>query len=131
MIDIFQIATWAGAIVTIIGLIRYLVQPIRKSFTKLDNNSTQLADNLTKISHSLDLINKDQDFIYTNKLIVDRSIINVSVFDKFTMDNTLQYLENTLELENLSPFGAKLFSNDSLNFIENGIYYDNKNKVKI
>ena len=52
MLDIQQIALYAGAFMTIIAFVMYFIQPIMKNFTKI-------TENLTKMSHSLDLLNRD------------------------------------------------------------------------
>lgn len=79
----------------------------------------------------LKLNNKNTDYIYTPNLIVDRALININVFDKFSLESALNYLEGNLPLDSLIPFGAKLFSADSLNFIENGINAKGKDKVEV
>lgn len=79
----------------------------------------------------LHLNNKNTDYIYTPNIIADRAVINVDVFEKFSLDSALKYLEGKSALKTLIPFGAKLFSADSLNFIENGINSKEKDKVKI
>lgn len=52
MVDIFELAKWIGAILTILGFVVYLTRPIMSSFSKI-------TENLTKMSHTLDLLNKD------------------------------------------------------------------------
>lgn len=82
-------------------------------------------------NNKLVINNKNSDFIYTPKIKVDRAIMKVDIFDKFSVESSLNYLEENTELETLMPFGAKLYSSDSLNFIENGIDFDNTEKIEI
>lgn len=81
--------------------------------------------------NELKIENKGNDFIYTPDIKVDRSVIRISVFDKFSVASTLEYLEGNISLDNLMPYGAKLFSGDSLNFIEDGMQIGTMDKVKI
>ncbi|QQD85674.1 glycosyltransferase [Jeotgalicoccus sp. ATCC 8456] len=82
-------------------------------------------------NQELTIVNNNKDYIFSNELLVDRSIINISVFDKFSVDSALEYIEGTSELINLAPFGSKLFSADSLNFIESGEDFTEKDRVTI
>lgn len=77
------------------------------------------------------LNNKNSDYMYTSNIFVDRAVINIKIFDKFSMETALKYLEGKDLLESLIPFGAKLFSTDSLNFIENGINSKEKDKFEV
>lgn len=52
MIDIFVIAAWATAILSIAGVIGLIIKPVLNSFTKI-------TQNLTQITNSLQLINKE------------------------------------------------------------------------
>lgn len=81
--------------------------------------------------NQLKLNNENNDYIYTSNIRSDRSVINVEVFDKFSVESALKYLEGDILLETLIPFGAKIFSADSLNFIENGKNTKEKNRVEI
>ncbi|WP_430596468.1 hypothetical protein [Enterococcus sp. DIV0210g] len=63
MLDVLTIAAWSGAIMTIIGLVSYLVKPIMSNFTKI-------SDNLTKMSHTLDMINKDLESSKSDRIAI-------------------------------------------------------------
>lgn len=80
---------------------------------------------------SLEIVNKNLDYIYTPDIKVDRAAIDISVFDKFSVLSALKYLEREEELAALAPFGVKSFSGDSLNFIENGMNFNDKEIVQI
>lgn len=82
-------------------------------------------------SKELQIINKNNDFIYSSSLLVDRSVINISIFDKFSVETTLKYLENYKPLSELAAFGAKLYSSDALNFIDNGSEFTDTSKIEV
>lgn len=52
MIDIFVIAAWAAAILSIAGVIGLIIKPVLNSFTKITKN-------LTEITYSLQMINRE------------------------------------------------------------------------
>ena len=60
MLDVKELATWAGYIMAIIVLIAFFVKPVLSSFT-------QITENLTKMSHSLDLLNRDLEASKTDR----------------------------------------------------------------
>lgn len=84
-----------------------------------------------KVKNDIKIYNKHNDYIFTNNVKVTRSIINVTVFDKFSVESTLQFLEGFVEFDELTPFGPKVFSADSLNYIEDGYNFHDKQKVQV
>lgn len=102
---------------------------LAKNYSKADVIGKSMYYSYT--DGELEIINKHNDYIYTEEVRVDRSIINISVFDKFSVESTLEYLESKVKLEELMPFGAKVFSCDSLNFIENGLDFKDTQIVQI
>ena len=48
MLNVQELAVWAGAIMSIVALIGFIVRPVLK-----------MMDNLTKMGHSLDILNND------------------------------------------------------------------------
>lgn len=68
MIDILSVATWAGALMSIIALVAFFVRPIIRSFTKI-------TDNLTKMSHSLDMINRDLEASKTDRTALHAELL--------------------------------------------------------
>lgn len=67
MLDISEMATWAGWIMTIIGLVGFVIHPILSSFTKISSN-------LTKISHNLDLISRDLEASKSDRLAIHNEL---------------------------------------------------------
>jgi septal ring factor EnvC (AmiA/AmiB activator) len=64
MLDILTIATWAGAFMTIIGLISFLISPILKSFAKINQTLTQTSHNLELITRDLEASKSDRVAIH-------------------------------------------------------------------
>lgn len=60
MLDVKEIAVYAGAVMTIISLGAFLVKPVLSNFS-------QITENLTKMSHSLDLLNRDLEASKTDR----------------------------------------------------------------
>lgn len=67
MVNVGELATWAGWIMTIIGLVAFVIRPIMSGFTKITGN-------LTKISHSLDLINRDLEASKSDRLAIHNEL---------------------------------------------------------
>ncbi|MGH1841134.1 hypothetical protein ABE867_10460 [Enterococcus gallinarum] len=63
MLNVGELATWAGWVMTIIGLVAFVVRPVMSNFTKI-------AENLTKLSHSLDLLNRDLEASKSDRIAI-------------------------------------------------------------
>lgn len=75
--------------------------------------------------------NEYKDFEYSQNMLVDRSIIDASVFDKMSTLDALKFLKGEESLSELIPYGVRLFSADALNFIENGAHSTDKDKITV
>lgn len=83
------------------------------------------------VSDKMIIENPDNDYIYTNDLLIDRSLIKIETFDHITVESALEYMNGEKSLQELAPFGVKFFSNDALNFIADGHESESKDKVTI
>lgn len=52
MLDVEQLATWAGWIMAILGLVLLIIRPVLNSFTKITKS-------LSEVTYTLQTINKD------------------------------------------------------------------------
>lgn len=78
-IDLGVASAWAGAIMTILGLIGAIVKPMLKSFTNITKS-------LTDVAHSIDMLNRD---------------IEASQQDRSLIHNTLQEHDKRLDNQDI------------------------------
>ena len=67
MLDIREVAAWAGAIMTIVTLVAYFIRPIMGNFTKITKKKK-------KMSHSLDLLNRDLEASKTDRQLLHKKL---------------------------------------------------------
>lgn len=63
-----EIATWAGAIMTILGLVAFVLKPILSSLT-------YIVSNLTEIKHGLDMMNKSIEAAQSDRLGIHDELV--------------------------------------------------------
>jgi hypothetical protein len=63
MLNVGELATWAGWIMTIVGLMAFVIRPVMSNFTKI-------TENLTKMTHSLDLLNRDLEASKSDRVAI-------------------------------------------------------------
>lgn len=64
MLNVLTIATWCGAIMSIVGLIAFMISPILKSFSKINHTLAQTSHNLELITRDLETSKSDRIAIH-------------------------------------------------------------------
>lgn len=75
-IDIAVLASWAGAIMAIVGVVQFIVKPFTGAIKKNEVAMKEHTDSITKLNHTLDLIARDIDDSKTDRLNIHRKLEN-------------------------------------------------------
>ncbi len=65
------------------------------------------------------LIDKEQQYVYTQKMRIDKCIINKVVFNEQGIVDVIKSMKNNIELHHYFKRGKRIFSIDKFNFISN------------
>lgn len=78
-------------------------------------------------------INENSEHEYTDNLNISASIIRLSLFSNFNLNDTFKYIKGIKDIAELSYLGFKIYSNDKMNYIKNGMYLnkDIQNRIEI
>lgn len=84
-------------------------------------------------NNKLEEINENSEHEYTDSINISASIIRSSLFSNFNLNDTFKYLKGIKDIAELSYLGFKIYSNDKMNYIKNGIYLnkDIQNRIEI
>lgn len=83
------------------------------------------------INGRVEEINNTCEHEYTDSIHVDSCIIKMNTFSKLNLAKSLTFLKGEEDFSNLQYLGIKIYSNDKMNYLKNGINASKELKYKV
>ncbi|CAD2077611.1 hypothetical protein GCM10007275_06700 [Jeotgalicoccus coquinae] len=86
---------------------------------------------LTNENDKLAEVNERSEHEFVESLNINASIIHSEIFSNFSLLESFKYLKNEKEISDVNYLGIKIYSNDKMNYIKDGIDISNEQKYNV
>lgn len=86
---------------------------------------------LTNENDKLAEVNERSEHEFVESLNINSSIIHSEIFSNLSLLESFKYLKNEKEISDVNYLGIKIYSNDKMNYIKDGIDISNEQKYNV